>query len=100
LKYRQLGNSRLTVSEIAFGSWLAFSSSTDRSLSRAQIFKQLEASLKRLLRQPNVAAAIIGASRPEQVDENAAASGQMLAPELFEDAERIMGDASRLSRAS
>jgi aryl-alcohol dehydrogenase-like predicted oxidoreductase len=40
-----------------------------------------------------VAAAIIGASRPEQVDENAAASGQRVAPELFESAERIIGDA-------
>jgi aryl-alcohol dehydrogenase-like predicted oxidoreductase len=28
-----------------------------------------------VLREPNVAAAIIGASRPEQVEENAAASG-------------------------
>jgi aryl-alcohol dehydrogenase-like predicted oxidoreductase len=46
-----------------------------------------------VLRQPNVAAAIIGASRPEQVDENAAASGRSVAPELFERAERIMGDA-------
>jgi aryl-alcohol dehydrogenase-like predicted oxidoreductase len=108
LKYRRLGNSQLTVSEIAFGSWLTFSdrsqkdnaiacvhraldrgitlidtanvygrgaaeevlgealagigrdryvlatklyfpmSNTDRGLSRAQIFKQLEASLGRL----------------------------------------------------
>jgi aryl-alcohol dehydrogenase-like predicted oxidoreductase len=28
-----------------------------------------------VLREPNVAAAIVGASRPEQVEENAAASG-------------------------
>ena len=28
-----------------------------------------------VLRQPNVASAIVGASRPEQVDDNAAASG-------------------------
>src|SRR5271167_162300 len=108
MKYRQLGNSELKVSEIAFGSWLTFSdgsqkdnaiacvhraldrgitlidtanvygrgaaeqvlgealagmrrdsyvlatklyfpmSSTDRGLSRAQIFKQLDASLTRL----------------------------------------------------
>ena len=108
MKYRQLGNSQLTVSEIAFGSWLTFAngaqrdnaiaclhraldlgitlldtanvygrgaaesvlgealaginrdryilatklyfpmSSTDRGLSRAQIFKQLDASLARL----------------------------------------------------
>jgi aryl-alcohol dehydrogenase-like predicted oxidoreductase len=44
-----------------------------------------------VLRQPNVASAIIGASRPEQVDENAAASGHTVAPELFESAERIIG---------
>jgi aryl-alcohol dehydrogenase-like predicted oxidoreductase len=43
-----------------------------------------------VLRQPNVAAAITGASRPEQVDENAAASGQTVAPELFARAEAIL----------
>jgi 1-deoxyxylulose-5-phosphate synthase len=43
-----------------------------------------------VLRQPNVTSAITGASRPEQVDENAAASGREVAPELFESAERIM----------
>jgi 1-deoxyxylulose-5-phosphate synthase len=43
-----------------------------------------------VLRQPNVASAITGASRPGQVDENAAASGRDVAPELFESAARIM----------
>ena len=47
-----------------------------------------------VLRQPNVASAITGASRPEQVDENAAASGHAIAPDLFRDAERIMGVAA------
>jgi aryl-alcohol dehydrogenase-like predicted oxidoreductase len=46
------------------------------------------------LRQPNVASAITGASRPEQVDENAAASGHGVAPELFASAERIIGGAA------
>jgi aryl-alcohol dehydrogenase-like predicted oxidoreductase len=44
-----------------------------------------------VLRQPNVAAAIIGASRPEQVEENAAASGREVSAELFQEAERLMG---------
>lgn len=43
-----------------------------------------------VLRQSNVAAAIIGASRPEQVDENAAASGRTVAAELFREAENLM----------
>jgi aryl-alcohol dehydrogenase-like predicted oxidoreductase len=47
-----------------------------------------------VLRQPNVASAITGASRPEQVDENAAASGQVIAPELFEAAELIIRGAA------
>ena len=46
------------------------------------------------LRQSNVTSAITGASRPEQVDENAAASGHAVAPELFEMAERIIGGAA------
>jgi len=47
-------------------------------------------SLAWVLRQPNVASAIIGATRPEQVDENAAASGVSVDPALFADAEKIL----------
>ena len=54
-------------------------------------------SLAWVLREPNVASAIIGASRPEQVSENAAASGAVVDPALFAEAERILGEA--LSKA-
>jgi aryl-alcohol dehydrogenase-like predicted oxidoreductase len=47
VNYRRLGDSELEVSELCLGSWLS---------------------------EPNVASAIVGASRPEQVVENAAAS--------------------------
>lgn len=50
-------------------------------------------SLAWVLRQPNVAAAIIGASRPEQVDENVAASGHSLPADLVSHAEKLLGDA-------
>jgi 1-deoxyxylulose-5-phosphate synthase len=43
-----------------------------------------------VLREPNVASAIVGASRPEQLDENAAASGTHVAPSLFIEAERLL----------
>lgn len=43
-----------------------------------------------VLREPNVAAAIIGASRPEQVVENAAASRAKVDPALFAQAEAIV----------
>ncbi|MBV9883819.1 MAG: aldo/keto reductase family protein [Sphingomonadaceae bacterium] len=46
-----------------------------------------------VLREPNVASAIIGASRPSQVEENAAASGAEVDPALFEEAERIVAEA-------
>ena len=49
-----------------------------------------------ILREPNVASAIVGASRPEQLDENAAASGKQLDAALFRRAEAIVagiGDA-------
>jgi aryl-alcohol dehydrogenase-like predicted oxidoreductase len=46
-----------------------------------------------VLREPNVASAIVGASRPEQVEENAAASGAVVDPSLFAEAERIVGEA-------
>jgi aryl-alcohol dehydrogenase-like predicted oxidoreductase len=44
-----------------------------------------------VLRQANVASAIIGASRPEQVEENAAASGAQVSAQLFQHAERLIG---------
>lgn len=43
-----------------------------------------------ILREPNVASAIVGASRPEQLDENAAASGMSIDPALFASAEAIV----------
>jgi aryl-alcohol dehydrogenase-like predicted oxidoreductase len=43
-----------------------------------------------VLRKANVTSAIIGASRPEQVEENAAASEARVTPELFARAEEIV----------
>ena len=43
-----------------------------------------------VLRQPNVASAIVGASRPEQLNENASASGTHVDPALFAEAERLL----------
>ncbi len=46
-----------------------------------------------VLREANVASAIIGASRPSQVVENCGASGAVVDPELFTQAEAIVGEA-------
>ena len=46
-----------------------------------------------VLREPNIASAIIGASRPEQVRENAAASGVVVDTQLFIRAEAILDEA-------
>jgi aryl-alcohol dehydrogenase-like predicted oxidoreductase len=46
-----------------------------------------------VLREPNVASAIIGASRPEQVRENATASGVVVDTQLFLRAESILEEA-------
>lgn len=43
-----------------------------------------------VLREPNVASAIVGASRPDQLDDNAAASGLEIDPALFAEAEKIV----------
>jgi 1-deoxyxylulose-5-phosphate synthase len=48
-----------------------------------------------VLREPNVASAIVGASRPEQLEENAAASGPVVDPALFEKAEAIVAGVKR-----
>ena len=46
-----------------------------------------------VLREPNVASAIVGASRPEQLIENCAASDATVDPALFERAEAILDEA-------
>jgi aryl-alcohol dehydrogenase-like predicted oxidoreductase len=46
-----------------------------------------------VLREPNVASAIVGASRPSQVRENAAASGVVVDTQLFLRAEQIVDEA-------
>ena len=51
-------------------------------------------SLAWVLREPNVAAAIVGASRPEQLEENVGASGLSIDPALFAKAEAIIAEAN------
>ena len=48
-----------------------------------------------VLNNDNVASAIVGASRPDQVEENAAASGLQIDPALFARAEEIAAQARR-----
>ena len=45
-----------------------------------------------VLQNPNVSAAIIGASRPEQVTENVRAAGVTLEPALLERIDETLGD--------
>jgi aryl-alcohol dehydrogenase-like predicted oxidoreductase len=45
-----------------------------------------------VLREPNVASAIVGASRPEQVHANAAAAGVTLTPDTLEAIEEALGE--------
>ncbi|MET0274679.1 MAG: aldo/keto reductase family protein, partial [Phenylobacterium sp.] len=52
-------------------------------------------SLAWVLRGPNVASAIVGASRPDQLDENAAASGLVVDPALFAKAEALVANVRR-----
>jgi aryl-alcohol dehydrogenase-like predicted oxidoreductase len=46
-----------------------------------------------VLREPNVASAIVGASRPEQLVDNAGTSGAKVDPGLFARAEQIVAAA-------
>jgi len=45
-----------------------------------------------VLREPNVSSAIIGATRPEQVTENAAASGLKLSGDVLKKIDQVLGD--------
>lgn len=51
-------------------------------------------SLAWVLSEPNVASAIVGASRPSQVEENAAAADAKVDPALFAEAEQIVAAAA------
>jgi aryl-alcohol dehydrogenase-like predicted oxidoreductase len=53
-------------------------------------------SLAWVLREPNVASAIVGASRPEQLEENAGASGLTIDPALFKEAEDLVAGLERV----
>ncbi len=48
-----------------------------------------------VLRQPNVASAIIGASRPEQVEDNAGASGRTLSDDVLRAVDEALDGAAR-----
>ncbi|HEX2063621.1 MAG TPA: aldo/keto reductase family protein [Acidimicrobiales bacterium] len=56
------------------------------NLSMAQV------ALAWVLREPNVASALVGATRPEQVEENAAAAGVRLAAETLEAIDEAVAD--------
>jgi aryl-alcohol dehydrogenase-like predicted oxidoreductase len=51
-----------------------------------------------VLREPNVASAIVGASKPEQLDDNALASGLSIDPAVFERADRILSEVVQHAR--
>ena len=61
----------------------------DAGLSLAQL------AVAWVLQNPNVASAIIGASRPEQVNENVKAAGVKLEPELLERIEKVWEGVAR-----
>jgi voltage-dependent potassium channel beta subunit len=59
---------------------------TDAGLSMSQL------ALAWVLRHDNVSSAIIGASRPEQVEENSAAAGVKLSPDVASEIDRVLED--------
>ncbi|MGZ8287112.1 MAG: aldo/keto reductase family protein [Allosphingosinicella sp.] len=90
--------SRATSEEMGgFISWLL----RDETLEAVQRLQPIAAeaglslaqfALAWVLREPNVASAIVGASRPEQLAENAAASEAEVDPALFARAEQIVAN--------
>jgi aryl-alcohol dehydrogenase-like predicted oxidoreductase len=95
------GGSRATSNEMggAMQNWLR-----PDILERVQALKPIAAragvsltqfSLAWVLREPNVASAIVGASRPEQLEENAGASGLTIDPALFHEAEDLVAGLER-----
>ncbi|HEY7891614.1 MAG TPA: aldo/keto reductase family protein [Solirubrobacteraceae bacterium] len=61
-------------------------------IAKAAGLSMAQLALAWVLRQPNVACAIIGASRPEQVDENAAVAGMTLSADTLAAVNEALGD--------
>lgn len=66
-----------------------------KPLAEAAGVSMAQFALAWVLRQPDVASAIVGVSRPEQLAANAAASGLAIDPALFEKAEAIAAEIPR-----
>jgi aryl-alcohol dehydrogenase-like predicted oxidoreductase len=64
-----------------------------RPIADAAGFSLVELALAWVLRRPEVASAIVGASRPEQVHANAKASGIELSPDTLAAIDEALGDA-------
>ncbi|MEO5904115.1 MAG: aldo/keto reductase family protein [Gemmatimonadaceae bacterium] len=73
---------------------------SDRTLTAVQDIKPIAArlgitmaqlALAWVLRDPNVASAIVGASKPQQVDDNAAASGVILPEDALDEIDHVLG---------
>ncbi len=61
-----------------------------RPVAKASGLTLTQFALAWVLRIPNVASAIIGATRPDQIEENVKASGHRVDPALFREAEHII----------
>jgi 1-deoxyxylulose-5-phosphate synthase len=62
-----------------------------RALAASAGLSMAQFALAWVLRLDNVASAIIGATKPEQIEDNAGASGRQIDPALFGEAERLLG---------
>ena len=71
-----------------------------RPLAQEAGITMTQLALAWVLREPNVASAIVGASRPEQLDENAKASGLNLDSTLFARADEIVSSVVRRPAAT
>ncbi len=84
--------------------WLSNETVLERVQGLAPIAAELDLTMAQLaiawvLQNDNVAAAIIGASRPEQVHENAKASGVVIPAELMARIDEVLGDSVERSAA-
>jgi aryl-alcohol dehydrogenase-like predicted oxidoreductase len=61
-------------------------------IAREAGLTMVQLALAWVLREPNVASAIVGASRPEQVHANASASGVVLSEDILNAVEEALGD--------
>ena len=91
-KVLYVGVSEWTADQIAAALHIADELGLDRVVAAEAGLSIAQLALAWVLREPNVASAIVGATRPEQIEENCAAAGRTLDDDVLTAVDKAVGE--------